>query len=79
MKIAKPLGILLIVLGVLLFLAVIVFQYNHVLSQLSDMPHKADEYHSVMEYFWSISKGAIVIAAIAGITPVAIGIVLCKK
>lgn len=79
MKTKRLFGILLIILGILLFVEMVVFQYIHATNQWNDMPHKANEYSSVFAYFWSISKGAILIASVLGISSASLGVVLCRK
>jgi len=61
----KVTGIICIVLGVILCVGLIAFQYNHCVNMWSNT-HKGQEYASALEYFFAVSKGAICIAVIGG-------------
>lgn len=79
MKVTRLIGIVLIAAGVILAVWLVAGQYAHTIRQWNELPYKADEFQSVTEYFWSISKGAVLIAAAIFFSTAAAGIALIRK
>ena len=76
MKTTKIWGTLLIVLGAAICFGLIAFQYQHCVNMWSTT-YKGQEYATALEYFFAVSKGAILISVVAGSIPALSGIILC--
>ena len=68
----KVAGIICIILGVVLCVGLITFQYNHCVDMWNNT-YKNREYASALEYFFEVSSGAIFISIAAGAIPVIYG------
>ncbi len=68
----KAAGIICIILGVILCVGLIAFQYNHCVDMWNNS-YKKQEYTSAMEYFLEVSNGAIFISVEAGVILVITG------
>lgn len=71
-------GIVLIVFGCFLCIGMVVFQYLHCV-QMWNNEFKMYTFSSVTEYFFAVSKGAILFAVVCGIIPAVTGGWLIKR
>ena len=71
-------GRILIVLGIVLFLGLVIFQLVHCVDMWYD-EGKRNNFDAFLQYFFSFSKGALLIGSIAGMVPSLLGFFLCKK
>ena len=68
----KVAGIICSILGVVLCVGLITFQYNHCVDMWNNT-YKNREYASAQEYFFEVSNGAIFISVVAGVILVMTG------
>ena len=68
----KVAGVICIILGIVLCVGLITFQYNHCVEMWNNT-YKNQEYASAMEYFLEVSNGAIFISIAVGVIPVITG------
>ena len=68
----KVAGIICIILGVVLCVGLITYQYIHCVDMWNNT-YKNQEYASVLEYFFEVSNGAIFVSAAAGVILVITG------
>ena len=68
----KVAGIICSILGVVLCVGLITFQYNHCVDMWNNT-YKNREYASAQEYFFEVSNGAIFISVVAGVILVITG------
>ena len=74
----RTIGIILIVFGCIFCIVLIVFQYLHCVETWNS-EFKFHTFSSVTEYFFSVSKGAILIAVLGGSVSVIAGSALLKR
>ena len=72
-------GILFIAAGIAFCFGLLLYQYLHCVDMLSTYTSKAQEYASVMDYFFAVSEGAIIISVFGGAVLVTSGVILCKN
>lgn len=77
MKWRKTAGMLLIVIGCLIAVGLIAYQYCHCVDMWSS-EFKWRTFDSFFAYFFSVSKGAILLSLTIGLTAVSAGISLRK-
>jgi hypothetical protein len=80
MKKQKLLGILLIILGIVVFISSItpnILKHYHLWSTNDSC--KADEFPTFSAYLWNFSKGAFVISFVLGSIPCYLGVTLLRK
>ena len=77
-KVLRIVGFLLIALGIGFCGGLILYQYLHC-ADFWQNSHKSAEYASALEYFFAVSKGAIIISLFGGAIPVIAGIHLLDK
>jgi len=73
----KSIGILLIVLGILICLGLITYQYLHCVNMWHS--DKSMVFSSAAHYFFEVSSGAIMVSVLSGGIPVIAGIELLRK
>ena len=74
----RTIAVILIVLGIAFCIGFIAFQYFHCVD-IWNTSHKSQEFASASEYFFAVSKGAILIALVGGSIPVIVGSLLLRK
>ena len=75
MTFRKILGIVLILVGIAFCVFMIATQYNHCSERWSsNIDGKADQFATADEFFWAVSKGAVLIAVFGGFFLAAAGI-----
>ncbi len=72
MNCRKVAGIISVILGVVICVGLITYQYIHCVDMWNNT-YKNREYASVLEYFFEVSNGAIFISVAAGAIPVITG------
>ena len=77
-KILRTAGVLLITLGIGFCGGLILYQYLHC-ADFWQNSHKSAQYASALEYFFAVSKGAIIISLFGGAIPVIAGIHLLVR
>ncbi len=77
-KILRTAGVLLIALGIGFCGGLILYQYLHC-ADFWQNSYKSSQYASALEYFFAVSKGAIIISLFGGAIPVIAGIHLLAR
>ena len=78
MKVKKAIAICLILIGIALALTLIIAQHVHCVDMWT-YEGKSLTHETPMDYFFAVSKGAILIALLGGSIPAVIGILLMRK